>query len=341
MPRPRRQRSEDGRRLASAGSAVLVTWLGLVLASLLNAPGMHKTAFNQDEGVARDVALAITGPLAGLSSALQLDSPRELVKSVLGRSDDDVIDTEIALPEPTTMAQPAPAEKLTFTPRRKLRLWVAGDSLVVVPGFAIVEAADASPVLDPVDTVDGRIATGLERPDVFDWFDHVRREVRRLRPKAVILGLGGNDDHGYMTGVPEGVTLDGFGGPAWTNEYRRRVGGLMDTAARGGAYVVWIGLPITRDPDQSRRYDTINAIVQQEARKRPRSAAFVDTYTRFAGEDGGYAEYLADAKGRLVRVRGRDGVHFERAGGEIIAREVLRRLNEAFDLTSWRKQAGG
>ena len=176
---------------------------------------------------------------------------------------------------------------------------------------------------------------------MFDWFDHVRREVRRLRPKAVILGLGGNDDHGYMTGVPEGVTLDGFGGPAWTNEYRRRVGGLMDTAARGGAYVVWIGLPITRDLDQSRRYDTINAIVQQEARKRPRSAAFVDTYTRFAGEDGGYAEYLADAKGRLVRVRGRDGVHFERAGGEIIARDVLRRLNEAFDLTSWRKQAAG
>ena len=29
----------------------------------------------------------------------------------------------------------------------------------------------------------------------------------------MILGLGGNDDHGYMTGVPEGVTLDGFGGP--------------------------------------------------------------------------------------------------------------------------------
>ena len=87
-----------------------------------------------------------------------------------------MIDTEIALPEPTTTAPPAPAEKLTFTPRRKLRLWVAGDSLVVVPGFAIVEAADASPVLDPVDTVDGRIATGLERPDVFDWFDHVRRE---------------------------------------------------------------------------------------------------------------------------------------------------------------------
>jgi uncharacterized protein len=341
MPRRPRRATEDGRRLASAGHAVLVTWIGLVVASLLNAPGMHKTAFNQQEGFRRDAALAITGPLAGVSGALQLDQPRRFVKAALGRSDDDEIDTQIALPEPGTTAAPSgrPA-KLAFTPKRKLRLWVAGDSLVVVPGFAIVEAADASPVLEPVGNVDGRIATGLERPDVFDWFEHVRREVRRLRPKAVVLGLGGNDDHGYMTGVPEGVSLDGFGGPVWTSEYRRRVAGLMDTVSREGAFLVWLGLPITRDPDQSTRFDTINAIVQQEARKRAGRAAYLDTYTRFAGDDGGFAEYLPNAAGRLVRVRGRDGVHFERAGGEIIAREVLRRLNEAFDLTSWRRRGG-
>ena len=244
--RPRRQRTEDGRRLASAGSAVLVTWLGLVLASLLNAPGMHKTAFNQDEGVARDVALAITGPLAGLSSALQLDSPRELVKSVLGRSDDDVIDTEIALPEPTTTAPPAPAEKLHVHAEAEAASLGGGRLARRRTGVRDRRGRGREPGARSRRHRRRRIATGLERPDVFDWFDHVRREVRRLRPKAVILGLGGNDDHGYMTGVPEGVTLDGFGGPAWTNEYRRRVGGLMDTAARGGAYVVWIGLPITR-----------------------------------------------------------------------------------------------
>jgi uncharacterized protein len=338
MPRTRRPRTEDGRRLASAGHAVVVTWLGLVLASLLNAPGMHKTAFNQQEGLRRDVALAVTGALAGVSGAFQLDQPRRLVKAALGRADDDEIDTQIALPRPGTAAPPAPGAKLAFTPKRKLRLWVAGDSLVVIPGFAIIEAADASPVLDPVGTVDGRIATGLARPDVFDWFEHVGREVRRLRPKAVVLGLGANDDHGYMTGVPEGVSLDGFSGPMWTSEYRRRVGGLMDTVSREGAFLVWIGLPITRDPDQSTRFDQINAIVQQEARKRRGRVAYLDTYTRFAGDDGSFAEYLPNASGRLVRVRGRDGVHFERAGGEIIAREVLRRLNEAYDLTSWRTQ---
>ncbi len=43
------------------------------------------------------------------------------------------------------------------------------------------------------------------------------------------------------------------------------------------------------------------------------------------------------AGGGLVKVRATDGVHFEREGGDMIAREVLKALNRAYDLTSWRK----
>ena len=45
-------------------------------ALLLNAPGIHKTAYNQPDGWKRDVALAVTGPLADVSRALRLDRPR-------------------------------------------------------------------------------------------------------------------------------------------------------------------------------------------------------------------------------------------------------------------------
>jgi hypothetical protein len=112
----------------------------------------------------------------------------------------------------------------------------------------------------------------------------------------------------------------------------------MDLVIAAGAFVVWIGLPITRDEEQSYRFDVINAAVVAEAKERPGKVAFVDTYTTFAGDDGGFAEYLEDSAGRLRKVRASDGVHFERAGGDIIAREVLRRLNQAYDLTSWRSR---
>jgi lysophospholipase L1-like esterase len=335
--RPRRDRVEDGRRLRPAGHALIVALLALALGALLNAPGIHKSAHNQPDGWKRDAALAVTGPLADVSHALLLDRPRAALKSALGRGGDDEIDDTIALPPPPGPASaPLPRKRLAFTPKRKLRLWVAGDSLIIVPGFSIVRAAAGSPVIESVGDVDGRIATGLERPDVFNWFEHIRAQLKKLKPRAVVVGFGANDDHDYMTGLPEGTPTATFGSPQWTFEYRRRVAGVMDTVTRAGAFLVWIGLPITRDPEQSRRFDTINAVVQQEAAKREGRVTYLDTYTTFAGDDGGFTEYQAQPSGRLVKVRASDGVHFEPEGGAIIAREVLRRLNEAYDLTTWR-----
>ncbi|MGH3133166.1 MAG: DUF459 domain-containing protein [Gaiellaceae bacterium] len=332
---------EGGRRLRSAGSAVAVSVLALSVGVLLNAPGLHKSATIQPEGWKRDAALAFTGPIESVSGALLLDRPRHALKAALGRSDDDEIDTGVALPEPTPddgeTEPPPPPPRKTFTPQRPLRLWIAGDSLVVVPGESILRAVGESRAIRPIGPVDGHIASGLERTDVFNWFKHVPTVLRKEKPGAVVLLFGGNDDHGFMTGLPEGKEIGPFASSSWTAEYRRRVGGIMDAVTRTGAYLVWIGLPITSDAEQTRRYDAINAIVQTEAAKRPGRASYLDTYFFFAGDDGGYAQYVENDSGRLVRMRANDGVHFERAAGDLIARQVLRRLNQRHDLTSWRR----
>jgi uncharacterized protein len=352
---PERRRPDgDGprRRHWSAGHAVVVSVLALAIGVLLNAPGIHKSAYNKPDGWERDVAVALTGPLADVSHALLLDRPRKGVQALVGRSGADEIDTDIGIPvaspppappsppsAPTKpKPKPKPRHKLAFSPERKLRVWVAGDSLVIVPGYAVVRASGASPAIESVGGVDGRIATGLARPDVFNWFQEIRRRVKELRPRVVVLGFGGNDDKAYMTGLPDGVSIDAFGGSVWRREYARRVGGVMDVINRAGGFVVWIGLPQTRSREQTQRFDVVNAVVQREARKREGRAAFIDTYTMFAGEDGGYTQYLPDASGHLRKVRADDGVHFEREGGDMIAREVLRQMNRAYDLTSWRKR---
>ena len=277
LPRQQRpgrtRRTADGRRLWSAGHALVVSVFALALGLLLNAPGTHKSAYNQPDGWQRDVALAFTGPLADVSHALFLDRPRAAVQSAIGRSGDDEIDVEIALPAkggaPPAKPPAAKPGKAAFTPKRKLRLWIAGDSLVITPGYAIARAAAATPVIEAVGGVEGRVATGLERPDVFNWFDEVRTKLKELEPRAVVLGFGANDDKAYMTGLPAGVSIDEFGSASWEREYRRRVGGLMDLVTRAGAHLVWVGLPITRSPEQTRRFDVINAAVVAEVRRRP------------------------------------------------------------------------
>ena len=359
----RRPRTEDGRRFGTAGHALVVAVLALLFGALLVAPGMHKAAYNGQPGTKRDVALALTGGLDHVSHALLLDRPRKLVQDVVGREDADEINVAIVAPpattesttttatattprpKPTTPAKkPAakskPPAKVAFSPKKKLRIWVAGDSLVITPGYAIVRAAGGSPAIESVGGVDGHVATGLTRPDVFNWFQEIAKKMKELKPNVVVLNFGGNDNHGYMTGLPPGLSAVGdFAGPTWNREYLRRVRIVMDTINRAGATVVWIGLPIVSSPKMTGSFDKINAIVVEEAKRRgPRKAIYIDTYTMFAGDNGGFTEYLEDAKGDPVKVRAGDGVHFDVAGGNMIAREVLRRLNAVYDLTSWRKK---
>jgi hypothetical protein len=336
-PRPR---TAEGRRLHSAGSAIVVSLLGLAIALFLNAPGLHKSATIQPEGWKRDVALGVTGPLESASGALLLDKPRKALKAVLGRSDDDEIDTAVAAPKPVPRtsvgASETPAKRVAFTPKRKLVIWIAGDSLVVVPGESLLRAVAGNRAVDAADAIEGRIASGLERPDVFNWFTHIREVMAEEKPRAVVLMFGGNDDHGFMTGIPEGREVGTFGSPSWRAEYRRRVASVMETVTRNGAYLVWIGLPISRDAEQTLRFDVINSIVQTEAAKREGRVSYLDTYFFFAGEDGGYAQYIEDPGGKLVKMRADDGVHFERAAGDLIAKKALERLGERYDITSWR-----
>ena len=139
---------------------------------------MHKSAFNGQPGTKRDVSLALTGGLAHVSHALLLDRPRSLVQDAMGRDHADEIDVAIVVPPTTVTPKPTttptkkptkpvvakPPAKQKFTPQKKLRLWIAGDSLVITPGYSIVRAAGGSPVIQSVGGIDGHIATGPHAP---------------------------------------------------------------------------------------------------------------------------------------------------------------------------------
>jgi hypothetical protein len=351
--------AEEGRRLATAGRALVVMVLALVLAALLNAQNIYKSVYNKPEGTQREVALAFAGPLREVSMALRLDRPRAWFEDAIGR-EHATIDTEIVLPTPpsptTTTTVPgeatgvptgertpqAPAEpeqpdRIVFTPRNKMRVWIAGDSLVITPGYAIYRALGANEAVQKLGDIDGRLATGLTRPDVFNWFREIADQVKERRPDLVVLDFGGNDDHDLMTGLPEGLTLDGFGEAKWIEEYRRRVGGVMDIVNQAGGFVVWLGLPITKDAAQSRRWRLLNRAALAEAQRRVGKVAFIDMYGLLS-RNGEFASYLENEDGELEKVRAPDGVHLELAGGDIVAKQVVREVRQVYDYWSWKDE---
>ena len=135
-----------------------------------------------------------------------------------------------------------------------MRLWIAGDSLVITPGMRSTEPWDGNDAVETVGDVDGRVATGLTRPDVFNWFRHVTEQVEKRRIHTVVFCFGATTTTTHDRAA-EGSLAGRFGGPKkWVSEYRRRVGGMMDIVNRAGGFVVWLGLPVTDDAAQSRRW---------------------------------------------------------------------------------------
>ena len=340
-----------GRRFATVWRTVAVLYVALLFGALLDARGLHKTATIQPPGGHRDVAVAVTVRLVSVSSATRLDLLRSSVKDAIGRSGDDRISTTVALPapaagsRPTTTSRPPPGAKqkqpatspkphkpapaFAYTRDHPLRVWTAGDSLVIAPAYAIERLVSRLPVR--VLPVEGRVATGLERPDVYDWFARIRAVKGSLRGGVAVLAFGGNDDHPYMTGLPPNVKITSFWSAEWRREYGRRVGGVMDMLSSSRAHVVWIGLPMTRDNSRTERYAQLNAVVRREAQRRPASVTYVDTFWLLS-DRGRYTEFLRTPAGKLVELREPDGIHFRPAAADLVAQSVLKALRGKFRL---------
>ena len=109
---------------------------------------------------------------------------------------------------------------------------------------------------------------------------------------------------------------------AWTAEYRNRVAQILDYLDADGRTVVWVGIPNHANPEVTFRMQYQDQAVKAEVAERP-EIRFVDTWTRFAGRNGGFAEFVIDPRdGEGKRVRASDGFHLNQVGAEILAIDI-------------------
>ena len=82
----------------------------------------------------------------------------------------------------------------------------------------------------------------------------------------------------------------------------------------------------------------INRILDAVAKAHAKTSTYVDAWDMFKDPHGRYADYLRNAQGQLVQMRVGDGVHYMPPAGDVLARTVLHRLNQLYDLTSWKQK---
>jgi uncharacterized protein len=323
----------------AAGRGIVVLFLGLFLAALLQAEGLRKQAQVQPAGLQRDVALKLTRPLVRVSRALHLTTPRHELQVAIGRANEDEIDTQVHLtlppPSGTPPAGPLPRPrrgrtrvraKPEFTAAKPLRVWVAGDSLAEIPGQALERVTN--PAMRVVG-VESRLSTGLARPDLYNWFTRIQVAPKQLAPKVAVFSFGADDAHDFMAGVPDGMRVGRLGSPSWIAEYRRRVDGVTRELNAKGVHVVWLGLPVPDGPGFKKSFPIINKILESVVAAHAKTATYVDTWHLLDDAHGRYAPYLR-VHGKLTLMRLPDGVHYTAAAGDLIAHQVLKQLGAVY-----------
>jgi lysophospholipase L1-like esterase len=328
---PRRPRP-NGRRLQPAGEALIVMVIGLALWAVVVAPRLEEAAENARFGARRTAALVVLRPLAAINRVLGISWITDQVERTLGIEDGVRAVQPPAEPLPTLPPQGEPVvgtssgglPALPPLGQGKLRIVVVGDSLAV----GLSRALSASVVPARVRVVNqGRLASGLARPDAFDWPAEVEKIGRAFQPHVVVVMLGSNDSQ--PIGLPRGVVR--LFTREWVEAYRRQIARLISAAARNEALVVWAGLPPMRDGFRNVWAKRLNEHFELVTSDRP-GVEFIDTWEAFAGRGDPYRAYLRDARGRTQLVRAGDGVHLSSIGYRMLATLVFQQMREDWDL---------
>lgn len=261
-----------------------------------------------------------------LSAWLSPPSDRYVVLKETPRPRADV--PKVARTEPETV-EPSSEGPRAFTPTRAIRsvLLIGASSIQHQPGIELerlfgtyYEGIDITRV--------GKVATGLARPDVFDWPKRAQELVDEHDPDLVIANFGGNDAQGMM----RGKEVLKFGTDGWDEEYANRLRSLIEASGSRGAQVAIIGMPIMRSARSSERVQHVNAITKRAAEEA--GATYISMWEIAADEKGNYREAIEHG-GRRGPMRQSDGWHFTRLGGEYVAERLL----ELFERHYWLKPA--
>jgi uncharacterized protein len=159
--------------------------------------------------------------------------------------------------------------------------------------------------------------SGLARPEVYDWAATVPKILEGNAYDVIVVMLGAND----RQMIRDGDMRYDFGTPEWTATYAMQTNRLLDQLAASNARVIWVAPPPMREPDYDAAMKTIAALQKDLVEKR--GMTFIDLRPQLTNPDGTYTDSTTDGAANIVKLRGRDGISFFKAGNNLMGEKVL------------------
>jgi len=227
-------------------------------------------------------------------------------------------------PEPAIAEPVAPPEpEARKTPHKVL---ILGDSLAATGFGALLERK-----LDAHADVEcfrkGKSASGLARPDFFDWPAEAKRQLDLRKPELVIVIMGGNDGQDLTPAKAQskkGKRVSWADPEAWKADYRVRMDDFLAALAGDDRKVLWLGLPTMGMKSLETKLETIRQVQQDAVAALGDRGRYVDTAPFVTTDDGALLTEAKVAGSKKAQpIRAEDRIHFTMSGSEYFADKVL------------------
>ncbi len=311
MSQPARRRHSSRRyAVRRAVALAIVVLVGFGVVRVVGA------VMSGDDGVADAEGTTVTDGGGGDAAGAQTGGAANGIATDAATPDDT---TTTVADEPETTGPPSVGNPA--------KVFIVGDSDAGTFGPYLQTLLDNTGIVTT--ELDYKVSSGLARPDFFDWPAEIDAKLPEVDPDIVVATFGGNDANilrdaagndlfGYPESDPEG----------WTAEYQRRVGAVMDQLMEGGRTLIWVGIPNDDNPEVTARMTIQDQAAKAAAAERP-EVIFIDTWKRFSGRDGGWAEFVIDPRdGQGKDVRADDGFHLNQTGAEILAIDIAQAIRD-------------
>jgi hypothetical protein len=207
-----------------------------------------------------------------------------------------------------------------FPQTDQYQLHVLGDYLASGLASGLEEAFGDDGSVKVINTT--KSSAGLARPDRTDWTADIEELTKNSAVHIAVLMMGINDIRNIN--LPEGRAA--WDTAEWRDAYAEEADKLLRALKAKNIAVYWVGMPIMAKTETNDAMAKINDIIRERAYIN--GAKYIDSWTGFTDQLGGFSAFGPDLTGQNKRLRNKDGITFTSLGNRKLANYlevVLRR----------------
>ena len=162
-------------------------------------------------------------------------------------------------------------------------------------------------------------STGLLYKKSHNWAQVIKDTLTQNQGiKLLVMLIGAND--------PWGRSINGkfyeLNSSEWREFYARRVDEIYKIAKASNVKVLWLSLPCMQKTDYAKKIELLNEIYKSASEQN--GQIFINT-SQYLCQNDNFLTHL-NINGKRSKIRQDDGIHISKAGSQILADEILKRI---------------